>query len=394
MKSFLKLIKIQRYIHRVYTFVYTKKFEGGIMGLNSKEFTEKIDTGIKGNKNLTRFMLSFRFEGKLNRKIIDYSNKVWGTKDKKDNIKKEFAEFKDSVKSKHGGDFTPDTKFKDVASKYFENQTDTKWHKELKTAYDTYLVKDLGNKAIGRISGVTIDDLNNKLSDNLAPRTIYKIFGQVLIPILAYANKGNADIRIPAIPKYEKAEKKVVDGAPDKFKRLSLAIHKLYKDDPYHRSLFLLALYGRRWNEIATLRIDDIDFEKNEYTIQKENSKIGIKIPFPLVPVQVAALRELLPVKHSKNDLIFLKDPKHKKVWTPKAQLKNLKVEAQVPELTMHLFRHILASAVLQSGGNIESASQALGHTNTAITESTYVTKDHRIGSKRANEVLEVIIES
>ena len=36
-------------------------------------------------------------------------------------------------------------------------------------------------------------------------------------------------------------------------------------------ALFLFALYGRRWNEIRTLCWEDIDFQKEVYTIRKEN---------------------------------------------------------------------------------------------------------------------------
>lgn len=50
------------------------------MAVDRAEFTEKVDTGIKASKDFKRFYVSFRKNGKLKQKVLDYSTKNWDKK--------------------------------------------------------------------------------------------------------------------------------------------------------------------------------------------------------------------------------------------------------------------------------------------------------------------------
>ena len=161
-----------------------------------------------------------------------------------------------------GVNFTENTSLNNLAKIYFEVACDdTKWTKSRKDTYKLYFKDSLGKKAIKNIRKGMEKKGNSKQTENAcSPRTIKRVLVQVLKPILQYAidNKVLADIpRIEAPP--QNRRKKIVSDAGEKLATLYKTILSLYKDEPFYRALFMFALYGRRWNEIRTLKWSDID---------------------------------------------------------------------------------------------------------------------------------------
>ena len=219
-------------------------------------------------------------------------------------------------------------------------------------------------------------------------RTINKVIVQCLVPVLKCAKNNGAIQNVPEFKKLEQSDKKEVTNAKVKIQTLYAEIMTRYTDQPYYRAMFLFVLYGRRWNEVATLHTDDIDFEKQTYTIRAENSKTNKSITYTL-PVDIAiALQELAPDK----GLVFYVGGK--KVWTPKKQLEKIKEATGIEELTMHYFRHILATSLLEQGGNVAVASAMLGHSNTETTNRHYATLDTTVHTEKGVGQLIEIIDS
>jgi integrase len=165
-------------------------------------------------------------------------------------------------------------------------------------------------------------------------------------------------------------------------------IFALYANDSFYRALFLFALYGRRWNEIRTLKWTDINFLKNTYTIRAENNKISIDQTYDL-PVPIA---EALSNIQSKSGLVFKSPITHQELFTPKKQLVKIKEASQIKELTMHYFRHILVSAMGESGVAATILSASLGHTNLNTVNQFYLSANHKKSSATANKAIEELL--
>ncbi len=371
------------------------------MPIKISDYPEKVDTGIKADATFTRFLLMINFEGKRKRKTIDYSRKSWVKKDRIKNIKIELEKFRDLIEKKASGDITLDTKLDEVAALWFTlSRNNTNWTTELRNGYDLYVKPDLGNIALGRITQTRVDMLRKKMEggsisdskqtvNGCSGRTIKKILNQTLLPILRYGIANGADVRIPTIRAVPIADKKEVVNPVGKFKSLYTAILTRYADIPFYRGMFLLALYGRRWNEIATLETGDVDFLANTYTIRATNSKTKKEITYDLPPVVAGALLEL----DADTGLIFKSPVTGKKPWSPKKQLQHLKSDTGIEELTMHYFRHIVSSALADVGSSMELAADMLGHSNTKITAAHYVTKNKLKSSSKANKLLDEVIK-
>ncbi len=189
------------------------------------------------------------------------------------------------------------------------------------------------------------------------------------------------------VPKQSR-KKKIVKDAKNKLTLLYKTIMTIYADDGFYRALFLFSLFGRRFNEIATLQWSDIDILNNTYTVRAENCKIGEEQVYEL-PTPIA---EALSDIKTDGNLVFESSVTKGKISTPKRQLVKLKKATGIEELTMHYFRHILVSAMGEIGvaGTILSAS--LGHTNLSTVNDFYLSANHRKSSQTANKAIEGII--
>jgi integrase len=226
--------------------------------------------------------------------------------------------------------------------------------------------------------------------DGCSPRTIIQVIAKILKPILQFAVDNDVLTKIPKIevPKIPKDDKKKVTNATDKFIMLYKSIITLYKNDPFYRALFLFAWYGRRWNEIRTLEWNDIDFLNSSYTIRAVNNKSGLEQQYDL-PI---AISEAL--QHIKDrGLVFPSPVTGGYLFPPKRQLKKIKEYANIPELTMHYFRHILVSTMGESGVADSILSASLGHSvNSNLVKTTYQTINHKKSSKEANNAIDTIV--
>jgi len=371
------------------------------MAVNRSVFTQKVDTGIKATKDYKRFYLSFKKDGKIKQKVLDYSSKNW---DKRTRISKAKIEL-EKQKSKlieSGINFSENSTLNHIAKTYFEkSRQDTKWTRELQDLYKIYCEPIIGKKKIKDIRKVHIDSIRKSLEEKghskrtengCSPRTIQKVLKQTLKPILQYALDNRI---IDSMPKVElpkqKRKKKKGENARDKLQKLYKSINELYQGNAFYQSLFFFALHGRRWNEIATLQWTDIDLKNSSYTIREENSKIGEEQSYALP----SFLKESLTnIKGNRKGLVFKSPITGKKLYPPKRQIAKLKDKAKIPELTMHYFRHILVSAMGEFGTEQTILSAALGHTNLSTVSDYYQSASYEKASQETNKAIDNIVSS
>ena len=365
------------------------------MAIEMSEFTDDVEAGLKANKNFTRFFYRFKADGTTKRRILDYTNKDW---DKRTRIAKAKADLA-AEKNKQvntGVNFTENSRLNDVADLYFEKSCEvSKWTDERKDAYNLYCKNSIGKKRIKDVRQVDVDSLRKSMElkghskqtiNGCSPRTIKKVLIQILKPIMQYAldNKVLSDLPNIKAPKQTR-QKKTVEDAGTKLATLFKTIMTLYADEPFYRALFLFALYGRRWNEIRTLEWSDVNFLTSRYTIRAENNKIGQNQTYELS----APIAETLShIKDEHTGLVFKSPVTGAELYPPKKQLAKIKDTANIPELTMHLFRHILVSAMGEAGTATTILSASLGHTNLDTVNNFYLSANHTKASQEANKTI------
>ena len=371
------------------------------MAVDRKQFINKVDTGIKANKDYKKFYINYKLDGKIKQKVLDFNSKDWDKRTRISQAKAELINLK-SKQIDDSIDFTENSTLNKVANTYFELVcTDTKWTKELKSVYNLYCCDNIGKKKIKDIRKVHIDQLKKDMATSgqsertkagCSPRTIKKVLVECLKPILTYAveNKALEDIPTIKAPKQNR-QKKTIDDGGKKLSLLYTAIFKLYKDDGFYRALFLFALYGRRWNEIRTISWSDIDIVNSKYTIKAKNNKIGQDQTYGLPEPIKEALNDILD---DKVGLVFKSPVTGKELHPPKKQLQKIKDEVDMPELTMHLFRHILVTAMGEVGTAATILSASLGHTNLDTVNQFYLSANHEKSSNQANTTIDKLVSN
>jgi len=392
------------------------------MAMNTKEYTKKIDTGLKATKDYKKFFYRFKIDGKTCKGYIDYTKKNWTKGDCIKYAKNKLFEIKEKKTNDVNLEFTENSTLDAVATLYFDMVcSKSLWNKEKRDMYNNYLGDirtdkekkqykissrkfhnphyKIGKKKIKDIKLIHINAITKGMQkqghskqtiNGCSSRTIKKLLIQILKPILMYAVDNGAIEKIPKIepPKPTRA-KKTVKNPVEKINTLHRTIALLYKDTPFYRALFYFALYGRRWNEIRTLRWSDIDFLDNTYTIRAENNKISEEQTYDL-PVVIAEALSLMQV--NKRGIVFKSPITGKELYSPKKQLSKIKAHSQIEELTMHYFRHILVSAMGEQGLASTVLSASLGHVNLDTVNQYYLSASHTTASQTANKAIEGII--
>ena len=402
------------------------------MAINYKDFCYPNTTkqgkglinGLKANKDFDKFLYQFRVEGRQYRKVFDSASPNHKKPDRIKKANEEALKYRKQKEEEMQTEtvFTLDTTFKQLAEKYLilklkakpiiknpENRktillddddwiANTKWTKEKMVMLDHYIYPHLKGQKASTIKEMNIDKIRTSMEveghgrqnkDGCSPRTIRKVLLQVLKPILEYGYRNGALRRIPEIDVPSKPKKKSVKDGTEKLATLYKSIHTLYKEDPFYRGLFLFAFFGRRWNEIRTLEWSDIDFNKMKYTVRAENSKIDEDKTFAL-PKDIA---EALSHFVDSAGLVFKSPKTDHELSTPKKQMEKLKKASGIENLTLHYFRHIMATALSDSGmvGTVLSAS--LGHNDSSTVDNFYRTANHLKGSEEATKTIEHIVE-
>jgi integrase len=370
------------------------------MAINLKEYTETIEPGLKSNKHFTKFYCRIKVDGKTKKLILDYTTKAWDKRTRISEARGELSKLREKLLDT-SVNFDDTITLNGLSKLYFKFKYDdnSEWKKELESVYKNYCEDGIGKKKIRDIRKIHIDQLvksmeikgkSKQTKNGCSPRTIKKVTTQIIRPMLEYAMENKVLEDIPTIkpPKANKQKKKVSE-AREKLVVLYTTILDIYEDNPFYRTLFLFAIYGRRWNEIKTLEWRDIDFLNSQYTIRDVNNKIGEDQTYDLPPVIANSLQEI----PSNNSGLILKSPvTGRELTTPKTQISKIKTISGIEELTMHYFRHILVSAMGEMGTAATVLSASLGHTNLQTVNDYYLSANHTKGSAEANIMIGNIV--
>jgi integrase len=142
---------------------------------------------------------------------------------------------------------------------------------------------------------------------------------------------------------------------------------------PHLRSILICALNsGMRYNEILTLKWDDVDLNDGKITVKAEVSKSGKSRIIPISPMLMNELKRLKEQNGYCRHVFTYQDLKTKK-FRPvnnihRAFWKACK-RANITDLKFHDLRHCFATRLARNSGDLVSVQSILGHASLKITQ-------------------------
>jgi integrase len=303
---------------------------------------------------------------------------------------------------------TPDMKFKDVFLLYVEekikehnNNSAKKPYAELPaTRFLNKWLKPIYNMRMNEIFRTHITSLKSKMKDKkgkpLADRTKLTVH-QFVNPVYKYFNlNSNYDLKSPGvITKADKIQKNTrefdlsKEDITELFKEL-----KEFKAQPA-REIFMWLMHGRRIGEVISISWEDINFDKNTYTIQAKNNKARVAMTYTLSQ-RLKDTLEAIGIK--KSGYVFEKiSDKNKNDYYSSSTLRghweafNTNDDMTTRyEMVLHQLRSCIVH-YLKNTHNIsnELAGFVVGHTQSGTVTERYGT----YGFNKLNDTLNLMLD-
>jgi integrase len=351
------------------------------MAIDSKDYPNKIEVGLYSNKKYDKFFYRFKVDGKSHRGIFDYSTKVgWDKKERVKTAKDDLSKTKKEAESSIDTNATVD----EIINLYLDT-LDAGDYKNSRFSYYTRKVKPIiGKKKAKNILPMHIQNIvNDNIKNGDSPRTAKQAV-EILSPAFNIARANRIidynpclDVKI-SIPN----SKKIVVNATERLTSIYKAIMKLYKDDPYYRAFFLLALQGKRKGEVINLKWEYISFEYDYYVLDDTKPDEQQKVFLP------PNVKEALSKFQQEKGWIF-ESPVNKGERLSDAKRQTAKLKKELGDwFTMHYMRNVMVSAMAERGVDAIHMSGALGHTD-ATTINKYLTINSMHGSKIASDMIQ-----
>ena len=234
-------------------------------------------------------------------------------------------------------------------------------------SYDKWIKNKIGDLEINKILTADIQMIVNEiLNQGKAPRTSQTIV-QILRPIFNYAIDIELCEKNPAIkvniPKFDNT----VDFQLSDEKRKHLYSEILKYEPIQYRGIMLFLYFGRRQNEVLTLKWQNINLDQKTYVIEDIYSKIRKRQEYPLSKPLEEFLTEF---GIQKIGYVFKgeKTP-HITKNTFRGHWKKLLKNADIENMRIHDTRHLLGNTMVNKGFSLEAIGKSLGHSSTQVTK-------------------------
>jgi len=354
------------------------------MAIELKDYLKTKHTGIKLHKNdSTKFLLEFSIAKKRFRRLF-VSHSAHGIKDR---LKRAYEE-RETLIATFEAQSNSGANPKATVDDYYEIHVKSrKWSEAVRRGYGNYYKKHIkpiiGLKKVVDIQPYHISLVMDKLV-HYSKRT-RKMALEILKPLFKRAISDKLIQFTPVtdehhVKRNQKAEKRLVPDAVNKYKAVHKAIMTVYKDNPHHRALFLFGFSGRRKTETIRIRWEDIDFENKTYIIVGAHSKTDADMTFTLSDELIDALSEFRDVKGAVFNITWISDA-----------VKKIRLASGVELFTFHYMRNLCVSALSTYGVEAITLSGLLGHTSTA-TVKQYLDLQREEASAKALDVSKKIL--
>ena len=347
------------------------------MSINTKDWKKSKYPSIKIHKKDKQLYL-FDYTNDIKKRF----RKQYKNSDGSD-VYKIFLEWKSKVGVETTEDAITVNDYFELSQKFGDRNSKTKLIYE--QFLDRYIacIKDM---KIQDVKSRHIDDINQK-TKHLSRRSRKRVT-EILTPLFKIAIDDGLIDRSPIrhrqiIKRKPLEEKRVVTDAINKYKSLHKSIHKVFKDEPRIRALFLFGFSGRRKTETLQLKWSDINLANGSYVVRGAISKVSADMTF----VMTADLKEALMQCMSLSDVYIFKSkfsdrPINNIDW----HVMKIREDSGIKEFTFHLMRNISVSALAASGADALDLSSMLGHLDSG-TLKKYLSLQREVASKKTNDI-------
>ena len=307
----------------------------------------------------------------------------------------------------------PNTPLKDFANLYVETYkresvSDT-WYNDIRRIVDNKIVPGIGNKAVGNIKPIEIQNFLNTCS-NYSASYVKKIF-DLTRQIFSYAYKNGMTVTNYTLALELPKGKKGVKGRSitQNERDVLLRVLRGHRGEIFCK--FILYC-GLRPGEVAALLWKDIDFESGIVDINKAKKKNGTvgapktEAGIRQVPVPDHFLAELRQHQGSPFDLVCTQtngrmhtETSRKKMWSNIKRLMNIEMGCKVfrnelippfplaDDFKMYNLRHTYCTDLERAGVPINIARQLMGHESIEVTAQIYTHKSEE-SLQKAKELI------
>ena len=271
------------------------------------------------------------------------------------------------------------------------------------SALDTWIYPAIGEKKMPDVSSADLSSLLLGVqAQGRAHATAIKIY-TVLHTMFKMAYLSDMIQRNPmdkvSRPVPRKDEIRETETQSLTVEELQAVLNALNEEPLKWRVLvYVLIDTGIRRGECCGLKWEDIDLEAQVITIRRNlcyTPARGVYVDTPksgrirevdIGPETTALLRSLK--EQSAGEFVFTQEgspaPMHPQ--SPTRYLKKLSARCGVPDLHPHKLRHTFASIAITAGADVASVSEALGHSDNAVTLRMYTHADTE-SRKRASQI-------
>lgn len=352
----------------------------------NKELLDQKDISKLNYQNID-IVLKFYFRGKTIKKTLKYYNITGLDAVKKASIKR--SELKEELENTGVLKKASFKSLDELKDNYFifkgKSISEKNKYNQEKT-YDKWIKDHLGDMEISKIVTSDIQVIvNNILNEGKAPRTAQSIV-QILRPIFNYAIDIGLCEKNPALkvnlPKFDNT----VDFQLSNEKRKKLYEEILKYEPLQYRGIMLFLYFGRRQNEVLTLKWQNINFEQKTYVIEDIYSKIRRRQEYPLLKPLEDFFKDF---GIHKTGFVFKGETtQHITKNTFRRHWVKLLENAEIEKMRIHDTRHLLGNTMVNKGQSLEAIGKVLGHSSTQVTK-----RYAKTSLNTANEVLNGYLE-
>lgn len=250
------------------------------------------------------------------------------------------------------------------------------------TIYNKYLVSNMGTRQISEIDNALITNkILGPLSESLQ-KSIYYVVNR----ILSYAAEHYAVCAARLKQRAAKTDRKPIEILTRR--EQTMLISCLYREMDKYKMAVVLCLYtGLRLGELCSLKWADIDYNNMTISVNRTVQRIAVKdMPTKTVlmetePKSKCSKREIpvlsmvlqLLSRYQNNQPYIFGGNQPLEPRTLQYRFKRHLYEAGLPNKNFHIVRHTFATNCIETGTDVKSLSEMLGHSDIQITLNRYV---------------------
>jgi len=241
----------------------------------------------------------------------------------------------------------------------------------------------LGTRNVYQVTPTDIQRLVNGWAQQQAARTVVRQYA-VVRALFAYAARARWVTRTPCdgikLPRPDDSERRVL--TPEEVAAIADAVPHAYRT-----MVWLGAVVGLRWGEVAGLTVNSLDLLKGTITVRHQLTRDGqlavpktragvrsMSIPAPLVDHLAEHLAATGLTGQDRGILLFRAsngEPLHysnwrQRIWVPAVRTAGLE------GVSFHDLRRASASEMVALGIDIKTAQNRLGHSSVRMTLDVY----------------------